>query len=138
MALTMIFDAECVLCSRTVRFVLAHERDDSIRFVSTRSSIGKALAERHGLTDRDLDATFVVVDGAQALVRSDAAMRILKQMRAPWRWLRVLRFLPGRLRDAAYSTVARRRYQLFGRLDSCFVPHAAVRHRFLDGPSTVA
>ena len=131
----MIFDTECVLCSRTVQFVLRHERDPTLRFVGAGSPAGRALAARHGVSAADLDKTFVVVDGERALLRSEAVIRVLQELRAPWRWLTALRVIPTRLRDAAYSMVARHRYAIFGRRDVCFLPDPSQAARFADTPS---
>lgn len=128
---TMIFDGHCLLCSSTVRLVLRHERAPVLRFTTTQSAVGRALAARHGLSPGDLDATFVLIEGDTALLRSDAALRVARLLRAPWRWLRLLGGLPRPWRDAAYTAIARRRYRLFGRNDACFLPAPADRDRFL-------
>ena len=128
---TMIFDGECVLCSGTVRFILDHERSQDLVFATTQSEVGRILAERHGISADALDVTFVLVDGDQVFVRSDAALRVAAHLKAPWRWLGALRFVPRLFRDAAYTAIARRRYRWFGRLESCFIPDPAQRHRFL-------
>ena len=128
---TMIFDGECVLCSGTVQFVLAHEKALVLRFTTTQSEVGRALARQYEISPDDLDLTFVLVDGEKALLRSDAALRVASHLRAPWGWLGVLRVIPRPLRDAFYSAIARRRYRLFGRRDTCFLPAPEQRHRFL-------
>ena len=127
----MLFDARCVLCSNTVQFVLAHERGPSIRFAGTDCAAGRALAARHGFSTVDLDASFVLIDGDTALNRSDAALRLASELRAPWSWLRALRIVPRPLRDGIYGWVARHRYHIFGRRDACFLPAPAQRHRFI-------
>lgn len=38
--MTVIFDTDCVLCSRWVRFLLRHERDADLRFASSRKPVG--------------------------------------------------------------------------------------------------
>lgn len=143
MTTTMIFDGECVLCSHTVQFVLRHERDEVIRFATTQSAAGREIAERNGISVADLDLTFVLVEDGRAWARSDAALRVARHLRAPWNWLAVLRFVPRALRDLAYSAIARHRYRLFGRRDTCFMPAPSERHRFIqdrsapgDPPST--
>ena len=127
----MLFDAQCVLCSSTVQFVLAHERGQAISFAGTGSQAGRALAERHGLSTADLDASFVLIEGDRALTRSAAALRLARELRAPWSWLRALRIVPRPIRDAAYSWVARHRYRIFGRRDACLLPPPGQRHRFV-------
>ncbi len=128
---TMIFDGECVLCNGAVQFVLRHERDTDLTFATTQSPSGQALAARHGISPDDLDITFVLVDGDRAYVRSDAALRVATHLEAPWRWMSALRVVPRPIRDAAYSAIARNRYSLFGKRDTCMVPTPSQRHRFL-------
>jgi predicted DCC family thiol-disulfide oxidoreductase YuxK len=49
-----------------------------------------------------------------------------------WRVVGVLlRFIPRPLRDLGYGIVARYRYRIFGRYDSCPIPSAETRSRFL-------
>jgi predicted DCC family thiol-disulfide oxidoreductase YuxK len=44
----------------------------------------------------------------------------------------LLRFLPRWIRNWGYNLVARYRYRIFGKYDSCPLPEAADRDRFLD------
>lgn len=130
----MIFDGECVLCSGAVRFVLSHEREPALHFATTQSNAGRALAAQYAIPTADLDVTFVLVEDGKALLRSDAALRIASYLRAPWRWLAILRFVPRPMRDAIYTSIARRRYRLFGKFETCMIPAATERHRFLLDP----
>ena len=127
----MVFDTNCVLCSGAVAFILAHERDRALRFAGAWSPEGTALAARHGFTAADLNDTFLVLTGGQALTRSDAAVAVARHLRAPWRWLGLLRVVPRPVRDAGYSFVARRRYRWFGQRTNCTVVPAAERGRFV-------
>ena len=132
----VVFDTDCVLCSNTVAFILAHERDRNLRFAGAWSNEGLELAARHGFTKSDLNETFLVILEGRALAKSDAGVAILRSLKAPWRWLAVLRLVPRGLRDAAYSFVARRRYRWFGRREGCVVVPRSERHRFFGvGPS---
>ncbi|WP_435416775.1 DCC1-like thiol-disulfide oxidoreductase family protein [Parerythrobacter aurantius] len=129
---TVVFDSYCVLCSRWVHLILRHERGRDIIFVSAWSERGSALAAEHGLSPRDLDATYLFIDGGRGLVRSDAGLALLARMRAPWRFLLWLRVVPRPLRDRVYDLVARNRYRWFGKADRCFVPPPGMAHRFID------
>jgi predicted DCC family thiol-disulfide oxidoreductase YuxK len=133
-ATLVVFDTDCVLCSAWVHFLLRHERDQNMRFISAWSDAGLAIARRYGLDKADLERTYLVVDNGLGLTQSDASLALLAHLRAPWRWLRVLVFLPGRFRDALYDLVAGHRYQWFGRAEHCFVPPPESRHRFIDAP----
>jgi predicted DCC family thiol-disulfide oxidoreductase YuxK len=130
--LNLIFDADCVLCSSAVRFVLAHERSATVCFVNAWSATGLAIAKTHGLSRADLDETFLVVRGSRAFVRSDAAFEVARELRAPWSWVRVFRIVPRPLRDALYTFTAKRRYRWFGQRPQCFRPLPDQAHRFVD------
>ena len=54
----------------------------------------------------------------------------------PKRWrlaAKALELVPATLRDWGYGVVARNRYRIFGRYDSCLLPAPENRERFLDG-----
>jgi predicted DCC family thiol-disulfide oxidoreductase YuxK len=118
----ILFDGVCVLCSRWYRFVTARDRRRRFRFVAIQSAEGRVFAEQFGI-DPDHPETFILVADGKALVRSDAALRILAEL-PYWRWTVLLRVIPFRLRDALYDVIARNRYRWFGRLDVCVLPDA--------------
>ena len=126
----LVFDGVCVLCSRWVRFVLRHDRGQRVRFAAMQSVSGRALLSAHGL-DPDDPTSFLLLQGGRAYQQTDAILRLLAGFGGAWRATAALRLLPAALRDALYRTVARNRYRWFGRNDTCLVPSADVRERFL-------
>ena len=65
--------------------------------------------------------------------RSSAVVGLLRQLGGPWRVVGTLLWLvPRPLRDVGYRVVARSRYRIFGRQDTCRVPTPWERERFLD------
>lgn len=132
--LIVVFDTDCVMCSKWVRFILRHEHKPSARFVSAWSKQGLALAADHRLTPQDLDETYLVVSDGHGLIKTDATFAIFKTLKSPWRWLSVLRFTPRPLRDWFYDRMARNRYRWFGRQDQCFLPLIGQSARFTSGP----
>jgi predicted DCC family thiol-disulfide oxidoreductase YuxK len=129
-AAVVIFDGVCNLCSHTVQFIVAHERAPTISFASMQSSAGARLMRQFGLDPNDAK-TFVLVEERAPYVRSEAAIRISRHLRMPWRLLGLVRFIPRRVRDYAYDTVARNRYRWFGRREYCMVPSSSIAGRFL-------
>lgn len=128
----ILYDGVCGLCDRTVRFVLARDPDGTrFRFAALQSDFAAAALARHGRDARDLD-TVCLLDGERLSIKSDAVLDILARLGGIWRLAAVARLLPRRLRDAAYSWLARRRYRWFGRFEQCAVPPPALRQRFVD------
>jgi len=126
----ILFDGVCNLCNGVVRFIIDHDPAGCFRFASIQSETGRTLMASRGLTPGDL-STFVLLDGSETLVRSDAALRIAGRLSRPWPVLAVLRIVPRPLRDWMYGLIGRNRYRLFGRSDQCRVPTPAEVARFL-------
>jgi len=126
----IVFDAACVLCSANARFVLRHDRRGHFRLASMQGEAGAALYRRFGIDPADPDTMIVVLDD-RALRDSDAVLAIYRGLGWPWRTLDLLRLVPRRWRDTGYRWIARHRYRLFGRRETCWVPSPAQRERVL-------
>lgn len=129
MSRVFLFDGVCLLCSRTVRYVLKHEKQAVMRFVAIQSAEGQKLAAEFGIDPRNPE-TFAFIEDGTAFTRSDGVMALLSHVGGPARLLRIGRWLPRSMRDLAYDLVAANRYRLFGRSDRCLAVAPAERHRF--------
>jgi len=138
--LLVIFDGRCGLCNRSIRWFLVHDRGDRLRFAAYESLKVAVLLARHGLDASrvalDPDSLLVALEldspAERLLFRSDGVMAILGVLPPPWRSLAAaLNWIPRPFRDFAYRLIARFRYRIWGRLDTCPIPTAAERMRFL-------
>lgn len=133
----LLYDGVCGLCNRLNQFVLRHDPDRVFRFASLQSALAARILARHGKDPADLDTLYAVVNPDQPderlLARSDAAIFVLKQLGRFWRFLGfLLQLKPRFLRDWGYRIVARNRYRIFGRFETCMLPSSENRDRFLD------
>ena len=132
----VLYDGICGLCNRLVQFLLKRDTHDRFRFASLQSEFANNLLTHHGLDPNDLDTVYVVKDHGQSderlLARSDAVLFMLTQLGGFWQVARLARALPGALRDTVYKVVARNRYRIFGKYESCMLPEAKHRAKFLD------
>lgn len=129
-AAVLLYDGECGLCDRGVRFVYRRDPGGRFRFASLQSDRGRAILREHGLPEDAMD-TMVLVEGGRAYVRSAAVLRVARGLRAAWPALYAFIVVPRKVRDAAYSFVARRRHRVAGGV-ACEVPPAGLRARMLD------
>lgn len=127
----MIFDGVCNLCAHSVRFILDHEADQTLRFTPLQSRAGARLMRELGFDPEDA-RTFVLIADGKAYVKSDAAIRVSRYFRGRWSLLGAIRIIPRPIRDWAYDVVARNRYRWFGRFDTCMVPTPELRARFVE------
>jgi predicted DCC family thiol-disulfide oxidoreductase YuxK len=126
----IVFDAECLLCSANAQFILNHDRRGRFLLASMQGEAGSALYRRFGIDPADPD-TLIVVEGDRALRDSDAILAIWAGLGWPWRAGAMFRLVPRLLRDPVYRWVARNRYRLFGRRNTCWLPDPAFRDRML-------
>jgi predicted DCC family thiol-disulfide oxidoreductase YuxK len=126
----VVFDAICPLCSANARFILRHDRRRHFRLASMQSEAGAALYRRFGI-DRADPETLILVEGDRALRDSDAVLAIWSGLGWPWRAAAIARIVPAALRDPLYRWVARNRYRLFGRRETCWLPGPELADRFL-------
>ena len=118
----VLFDGECNLCSRSVRFVIARDPKGQFRFAPLQSEMARLLLQSRGMSAERFD-TVVLAERDRISTRSTAALRIARKLRFPWPLAYyALIWIPRPLRDVAYDFVARRRYRWFGRSQACAVP----------------
>ena len=110
----ILYDGYCALCNRSVHFLEARQRPDSLEFVSQQSERGKAALKDCGLDKRRLD-TLVLVENSRCYLRSTAALRAFRYLRFPWPLLFAFSIVPPFLRDPVYNLIAHNRYRWFGR-----------------------
>jgi predicted DCC family thiol-disulfide oxidoreductase YuxK len=127
----ILFDGVCNFCNAAINLVLKKDVTKAIRFAPLQSAAGQTLQERYGLHPADMNS-FVFIEDGKAFTRSSAALKVLAYL--PWyfRMLKVFAVLPESWRDSLYDFVAKRRYQWFGRRESCMIPTAEMRKRFLE------
>ena len=124
----VFFDGVCGLCNRSVDLLLRWDTKAVLRFAPLQGSTARALLPAE--QTRDLDS-LVLKDAKGIHRRSDAALLALEHLGGGWRMMGLLRALPRGWRDAVYGWVARHRYRWFGKKESCRLPSANERERFL-------
>lgn len=133
----ILYDGVCGLCNRLVQFLLKHDRQGRLRYASLQSDFAAKVLQRHGFDPKDLDTLHVVENYDQpaerVLQRSDAVLRAGRELGGIWSPLASLaKIIPRPLRDLCYRFVARNRYRVFGKYDTCMLPDPNQRSRFLD------
>ena len=126
----IVFDALCLLCSANAQFVLKHDKPGHFRLASMQSDVGAAIYRRHGMDPGD-PVSMLLVEQDRVRQDSDAILRIYEGLGFPWSLSGILRIVPTFLRDPAYRWIARNRYRLFGKRQTCWVAPPEYRDRFL-------
>jgi len=118
------------LCSANAQFVLKHDHSRRFKLASMQGEAGAALFRHFGVDPADPES-MIVVRGDTALRDSDAVLAIYAGLGWPWKAFAGLRIMPRVLRNPAYRWIARNRYRIFGKRETCWVPQAEHADRVL-------
>jgi predicted DCC family thiol-disulfide oxidoreductase YuxK len=132
----VVYDGVCGLCNTFVQFVLPRDRRRLFQFASLQSQYGGGLVRRHGRDPGRLDTLYVIVGhrgtAPRVLSRARAVLFVLEALGGWWRLPALAGALPDRILNWGYDTVARHRYRMFGRSDTCLVPRVEYGDRFIE------
>ncbi len=115
----IVFDHVCGLCARFVRWVLRHDRRKQFLFTPAQGPLGQAIYADLGLDPTRLETNLIVIDGV-AYGKLAGLIEVASRLEGYGGRTALLRLVPPAIGNWAYDRVARNRYALFGRTDSCW------------------
>ena len=132
----ILYDGLCAMCNRFVRFVIRRDTRDVFRFASLQGAAGVKILAGQKTANSGMKTIYLVLNYEspyqQILDRSDAVVFILQELGRFWSALaRIAGKLPRSTRDSMYNFIARNRYHLARKLDSCPIPSPQDQPRFL-------
>ena len=134
-----LYDGLCGFCHGTVQWMLRHDRADRFRFAAQQSDVATEVLLRHGV-NRDTmlknNSVYLIADwGTDAerlFQRSDVTVQSLLAMGGVWKIVGYgLQAVPHLIRDAGYTLVARNRFRIAGRFETCPIPAPDERAKFV-------
>jgi len=125
--LIVFFDGDCLVCNKTVQFLLDKDRSRQLLFCRLKSERALSLLGELGNTTE----TMVALDEGVPYIRSSAVIRICLRLPYPWRFGCTLAIVPTVLRDWMYKQFAKKRLA-FGSAQVCPIPSKEMRSRFID------
>lgn len=126
----IVFDGVCVLCNAWVKFTLRFDKQEKFHFVIAQSDLGEEIYRSLDLKSDDYDSFIVVIEG-EIHTKLDGVFALFTTLGFPWKILSLGRILPLPLKNLLYDLVAKNRYRLFGKRDTCMIPTPKIRARFL-------
>jgi predicted DCC family thiol-disulfide oxidoreductase YuxK len=114
-----------------VNFVIKRDKKDLFVFASLQSERTKELAIKFKFDTLKLD-TFILLKEDKFYTKSTAALMVCKELSSPIKILFPLIIVPKFLRDFLYDMIAKNRYKLFGKRESCRIPTEEDKLKFLN------
>lgn len=128
----IVFDGECVLCSGFFQFMMRHDPAEQFSFALAQAEIGQTCYAALDMPLDDFQTNLVIKDG-WIYTDLDAFAAAMAALSWPWKVLATAAWLPGIVKRPLYRLIAKNRYTIFGRYETCMVPDAAVQARFIRG-----
>ena len=129
----VFYDGYCVLCSKSIDFILSRDSLATFRFASLQSEFAQNILSKMGCPIANIQnlSNIVYLRHNDIKIKSDAVLSILWDLGGIYKVSRLVYCLPRVVRDFGYDRLAKLRYRIFGKRDSCRVPTLHEKTRFL-------
>jgi predicted DCC family thiol-disulfide oxidoreductase YuxK len=128
----ILFDGVCNLCDSAVQFVIKHDKKDVFRFASLQSEIGQEIIKHIGIDIKNIDSIILYQPGIAYYYKSEAALEIAKNLEGVIPFATIFKILPTAFNNTIYDFIAKNRYKWYGKKESCMIPTAELKSKFLD------
>ncbi len=125
----ILFDGVCNLCNNTVSFLIKYDKKNTFKFAASQTNAGENIIRQYSISNEGKSVIFIK-EGI-VFYKSDAIIEIAKLING---WPHIFKYaflFPKFLRDGLYNLIAKNRYSLFGKKETCMLPTEENRNRFL-------
>lgn len=122
------FDGVCGLCNGFVDFVMKIDKQGLFQFSPLQSDYAKTHLPAE--YTQNLDSVVFQTEG-KIFRKSKAVFMILEDLGGPWKTVSGLKVLPEGFTNWGYDLVAKYRYRIFGKKETCRLPTPEERARFI-------
>ncbi len=126
----LVYDGICVLCSGFVHFVLRADKKYKIRLVAVQSPLGQAIYTHYNLELEGYKTNLFLFEGTP-YTKLNAFLKTMSTLGFPWSLASIAYIIPEPVRNWIYDRIARNRYKVFGKHDTCLMVTREHERRFL-------
>jgi len=126
----ILFDGVCNFCNFWVNFIIDHDKQSLFKFVTLQSEKGRELLTEFNLPEDKFDSFILIVQN-RVYKKSSAAFEITKYLSGWTKVFTPLRLLPRVLADFIYDIIAKNRYKIFGKNETCRILTKEEKGKFL-------
>lgn len=126
----ILFDGVCNLCNGAINFIIERDSKNVFQFAALQSEAGAALVAKFGIDIEKVDS-IILIDDNKAYIKSTAALRAARYLSGGYPLLYGFMIFPTFFRNWVYDYIAKNRYKWFGKKESCMIPTAELKSKFL-------
>ena len=122
----VLFDGVCGLCDRSIKLLIWLDKKSLLKYTPIQGEFIKTLE-----IEPDIDS-IIFYDEGTLYYKSTAILHILRSLGGIWVFTNVFYIIPKVVRDFIYDVIAKYRYKIFGKLESCRMLKEGEQELFLD------
>ena len=126
----VLFDGKCKLCNAWCRFIISHDKHHVFKVASMQSKKGQEILAYLKQPVENFE-TMLLIEDSKLYRKSNSFLKIVWQLPPPINLFAVFKVLPAFIRDFFYDYIAKNRYKFFGKHDTCVLPSAIHKDRYL-------
>ena len=89
----------------------------------------QTFLKKFGLESANLNSIVYIKD-EKYFLKSSAILYTLRDLGGVWKFFFILIVIPKFIRDFLYNLIAKSRYRIFGKKESCMIPNPKISVRF--------
>ncbi len=121
----IVYDGQCHLCNGSMRFLFKLDKKQVIKCCTLQNEYYKDVALKGA-------QSVILIWKGQYFFESDAIIQALKLIGYVGVFMSaIIALFPARVRNWMYKFVAKRRYRLFGKSETCMIPEALWKNRLI-------
>lgn len=122
----IIFDGICGLCNRSVDILIKLDSQKQFKYTSLQGTFVKTLE-----INPNIDSIIFYGDST-LYYKSTAILKIFNALGGLWKLANIFYVIPRVVRDFIYDIIAKYRYNIFGKMESCRMPKSEEQALFID------
>ena len=122
----ILFDGVCGLCKKSVDILIKMDKKKRFKYTSLQGEYVKTLD-----IEPDIDSIIFYEDNT-IYYKSTAILKICQALGGIWKVTAIFYIIPRVIRDFIYDVIAKYRYKIFGKMESCRMPKESEQALFID------
>lgn len=126
----ILFDGVCALCNNFIVFIAKKDKKDKFRFLPLQNKNIEKFIDLNKIKIKEFDSV-ILIDGNNIKWKSSAALEIIINLNKILALCKVFYIIPKIIRDIIYDWIAKNRYSIFGKVESCSIIKSKVNSEIL-------
>ncbi len=127
----IFYDGICVFCSRSIYFILKHDKSNAFLICPFQTEFWKQLCDQYEINKKSIDTVVLLDQSNRIFVKSKAVIKVMIILGFPFNLFGIFKVFPSVWLDKLYDFIARNRYKWFGKNKNCRIIKQDFKSKFI-------